>query len=293
MQGLANINTDDSSWSGTPLSLPRIQGADCCGEIVATGEQVNLDRIGERVLVRSMQAVPDTGSGLNCVTFGSECNGGFAQYATTLASEAFTIQSHLSDVQLASFPCAYSTAENMIERVQVKAGQTVLITGASGGVGSAAVQLAKRRRANVIAVCGAEKIDLIKNLGADEVIKRGEDLIDRLGKNAIDTVIDLVAGAQWAQLLDLLRRGGNYAVAGAIAGPIVELDVRTLYLKDLSFFGCTWQPRLVFENLVRYIERGELKPLVAREYPLEQIATAQTDFINKKFVGKLVLIPPQ
>ena len=293
MQGLANINTDDSSWSGTPLSLPRIQGVDCCGEIVATGEQVNLDRIGERVLVRSMQAVPDTGSGLNCVTFGSECNGGFAQYATTLASEAFTIQSHLSDVQLASFPCAYSTAENMIERVQLKAGQTVLITGASGGVGSAVVQLAKRRRANVIAVCGAEKIEPIKNLGADEVIKRGENLVDRLGKNAIDTVIDLVAGAQWVELPDLLRRGGNYAVAGAIAGPIVELDVRTLYLKDLSFFGCTWQPRLVFENLVRYIERGELKPLVAREYPLEQIATAQTDFINKKFVGKLVLIPPQ
>ena len=89
----------------------------------------------------------------------------------------------------------------------------------------------------------------------------------------------------------MLRRGGRYATAGAIAGPMVELDVRTLYLKDLSFFGCTFQDDVVFENLVSYIEKGEVKPWVSKTYPLKNIVEAQQDFIDKKYPGKLVLIP--
>ena len=84
----------------------------------------------------------------------------------------------------------------------------------------------------------------------------------------------------------------HYVTSGAIAGPLVELDVRTLYLKDLTFFGCTYQDDAVFENLVLYIERGEIRPLVARSYPLRNIAEAQQDFLAKRFTGKLVLIPP-
>ncbi|WP_028468894.1 alcohol dehydrogenase family protein [Neptunomonas japonica] len=291
-QGFETADDDDASWSGIPLEFPRIQGADCCGEIVAVGEQVNPGRIGERVLLRNLQSAASQGE-FSCITYGSECDGGFAQYTKTPASEAFAVQSSLTDAELASFPCAYSTAENMIDRVGVKANETVLITGASGGVGSAAVQLVKRRHAKVIAICGAEKVEQLKALGADIVIPRGESMTDVLGHHSVDVVIDLVAGDQWAELLDLLRRGGRYTVAGAIAGPIVELDVRTLYLKDLSFFGCTYQPRSVFENLIQYIERDELKPLVAHEYPLQKITEAQQDFMAKKFIGKLVLLPPK
>ncbi len=290
--GFETADDDDASWSGIPLEFPRIQGADCCGEIVAVGAQVNPDRIGERVLVRNLQSATTEGE-FDCITYGSECNGAFAQYTKTPSSEAFTIQSSLTDAELASFPCAYATAENMIDRVDVKANETVLITGASGGVGSAAVQLTKRRQANVIAVCGKEKMDQIKALGADQVIPRGQSLVDTLGHDSIDIVIDLVAGSQWKELPDVLRRGGRYTVAGAIAGPIVDLDVRTLYLKDLSFFGCTYQSRLVFENMIQYIESGEIKPLVAQEYPLQKIKEAQKDFLAKKFVGKLVLLPPK
>lgn len=290
VEGFASVDDSDASWSGEALQFPRIQGADCCGEIIAVGEQVNASRIGERVLVRSIQASP-TQDELACMTFGSEFDGGFAQYTKTRSNEAFAIQSSLTDVELASFPCAYSTAENMIARADVKANQTVLITGASGGVGSAAVQLLKRRQAKVIAVCSAEKMPQLQALGADEVIPRDVNLAQLLGHDIVDVVLDLVAGKQWPELLAVLRRGGRYAVAGAIAGPLVELDVRTLYLKDLSFFGCTYQPRSVFENLVKYIERGELKPLVSKTYPLQQIAEAQQDFIAKKFIGKLVLQP--
>ncbi|MGF1868926.1 alcohol dehydrogenase family protein [Photobacterium indicum] len=291
--GFQTINDNDASWSGIPVKFPRIQGADCCGEIVAVGEQVSSDRIGERVLVRTLQQSVMTEAEYSCITYGSECDGGFAQYTKVLATEAFPIRSSLNDAELASFPCAYSTAENMIDRANVKPNDTVLITGASGGVGSAAVQLVKRRHAEVIAICSENKMEQLIALGADKVIPRGRNLLDFLGQDSVDVVIDLVAGKQWPELPDLLRKGGSYTVAGAIAGPIVELDVRTLYLKDLSFFGCTYQPRSVFENLIRYIERSELHPLVAKQYSLKEIKSAQQDFMAKKFVGKLILLPPQ
>jgi NADPH:quinone reductase-like Zn-dependent oxidoreductase len=289
--GFANISDDDASWSGEALSFPRIQGCDCCGYIVAVGEGVDAARIGERVLVRNLQQKPGNDREFDCITYGSECDGGFAQYTKSLANEAYAIDSTLTDAELASFPCAYSTAENMLHRANLQHGERVLITGASGGVGSAAVQLAKRRGAYVIAVCGADKHAQILALGADQVISRGQNLADALTPESVDLVVDLVAGPQWPQLLNTLRRGGRYTVAGAIAGPIVELDVRTLYLRDLSFFGCTYQPRVVFENLVRYIEQGELQPLVAQTYPLQAIAEAQQDFMAKGFIGKLVLLP--
>jgi NADPH:quinone reductase-like Zn-dependent oxidoreductase len=105
-------------------------------------------------------------------------------------------------------------------------------------------------------------------------------------------VIDLVGGAQFSQLLDILRRGGRYAISGAIGGPIAEIDLRTLYLRDLSLFGCTFQEDEVFEDLVDYVERGEVRPVVARTYPLAEIASAQEDFLAKGHSGKLVLIRP-
>jgi len=132
----------------------------------------------------------------------------------------------------------------------------------------------------------------VRALGADHVLAREANLADTLDVGMIDLVVDLVAGPQWPTLIETLVKGGRYAVAGAIAGPLVELDVRTLYLKDLTFFGCTFQEDAVFANLVGYIERGEIRPVVARTYPLADIVTAQKDFLAKDFTGKLVLVPP-
>ena len=178
----------------------------------------------------------------------------------------------------------------MLHRANVGA-ETVLITGASGGVGSAAVQLAKRRGARVIAMAGKSKMASVEALGADEVIDRNADIAELLGLMSVDVVVDLVAGGGWASLLDVLKRGGRYVVAGAIGGPMVELDVRTLYLKDLTLVGCTFQEDIVFQNLVRYIEADEIRPLVAKTFSLEEIGTAQEMFLGKQFTGKLVLIP--
>jgi NADPH:quinone reductase-like Zn-dependent oxidoreductase len=281
----------DGSWSGNPLNFPIIQGADCCGEIVAVGGDIDIKRIGERVLVRTMQQYAVDYRPFECWTMGSECDGAFAQYMVAFSDESYKIESDWSDIELASIPCAYSTAENLLERSNVKAGEVVLITGASGGVGSAVIQLAKRRGASVVAIASKSKVVAVKKIGADEVINREDRLISFLENESIDVVIDLVAGSDWADLLDVLKRGGRYAAAGAIAGPIVELDIRTLYLKDLTLMGCTVQDSQVFKNLIGYIERNEIKPLVSKTYPLKDIVSAQKDFISKKYVGKLVLLP--
>jgi len=282
---------DDGSWSGEPIDFPIIQGADCYGEIVAVGVDVDAERIGERVLVRTMQQHPVGSRPYECWTVGSECDGAFAEYMVAYSDESFKIESDWTDAELASIPCSYSTAENLLERSDVKEGEVVLITGASGGVGSAAIQLAKRRGARVVAIASKVKADAVKEIGADEVINREDELRGTIENESIDVVIDLVAGEDWGDLLDVLIKGGRYAAAGAIAGPIVELDVRTLYLKDLVLIGCTFQDRKVFQNLIGYIERNEIKPLVSKTYPLENIVNAQKDFLSKKYVGKLVLIP--
>jgi NADPH:quinone reductase-like Zn-dependent oxidoreductase len=283
----------DATWGGDPLTFPRIQGIDVCGRIANVGEGVDPGRIGERVLIEPCFREADQNGACKARFFGSECDGGFAQFTKVPALFTHKIESPLVDTELASFPCSYSTAENMLTRISLKAGETVLITGASGGVGSAAVQLAKRRGARIIAISGPAKADDVRVLGADIIIPRGNNLVEALGFDHVDAVLDIVAGPDWPQLLEVMKPGGRYAVSGAIAGPMVELDVRTLYLKDLSFYGCTILEPDVFANLIGYIERGEIKPVVAKTYPLRDIVTAQKDFLDKAHTGKLVLeVPP-
>ena len=286
--------TDDqtaaSGWAGE-IEFPRIQGADACGRIVAVGAGVDPSRIGERVIVATLQDAYSHGP-YRCITWGSEKDGGFAQYTVAHDTETFAVDCDWTDVELASIPCAYSTAENMLHRIDLGA-ERVLVTGASGGVGSAAVQLAKRRGADVTALCSASKADAVRALGADEVLDRDTDLLARFGEESFDAIIDVVAGPFWAQATQLLRVGGRYITAGAIAGPIVELDVRDLYLKDLTLKGSTYQDPEVFPNLVGYIERGEIRPMVAATYPLDAIGEAQAAFLDKGYVGKIVLVVPE
>jgi NADPH:quinone reductase-like Zn-dependent oxidoreductase len=280
-----------TGWTGEPLAFPRIQGADACGRIVAVGVGVDGTRVGERVLVEPAFDFTRMPGG-RLAYFGSECDGAFAQFARVPAMFAHRIDSVLSDVELASFPVSYSAAENMLSRAGVTRGETVVVMGASGGVGSAAVQLAKARGALVVAVTGESKRVQLTALGADRVVGRDDSLIERLGRGYADVVVDVAGGRQFPQLLGLLRRGGRYAVAGAIAGAVVELDLRTLYLEDLRLLGCTALDPGVFARLIGYIERGDIRPLVAKTYALRDIVAAQEEFLAKRHVGKIVLVPP-
>lgn len=285
----SNGDSNNASWSGNAIQFPRIQGADICGEVVAVGDQVDASLIGKRVLVEPCLFEVD-GKTLNPPWYlGSECDGGFAEYAVVAARHAYKIDSKLSDVELASFPCSYSTAENLLTRAGVNASDLVLVTGASGGVGSAVIQLAKARGARVIAITSLAKSNQILQLGAERTLARDAKLPNELGKNSVDVIIDLVAGKQWPDLLEVLKPFGKYATSGAIAGPLVELDVRTLYLKDLTLLGCTVLSQEIFPNLIKRIEAGDISALVAKTFSLGQIAEAQKQFEVKQHIGKFVI----
>ncbi|WP_295498331.1 alcohol dehydrogenase family protein [Sphingorhabdus sp. EL138] len=276
----------DDGWSGAAFQFPRIQGADACGRIVSVGANVDPARMGERVLVEPVFRGAST---FDILYFGSEVDGGFADYTCVQSIHAHRVHSALSDVELASFPCAYGTAENILTRIDLRAGERVLITGASGGVGSAAVQLAKRRGAEVIAMAADAKAEMVQSLGASRVVPRDSDITALFGQEYFDAAVDIVGGPQFGAILNVLKRGGRYGVSGAISGPIVDLDLRTLYLKDLRLIGCTVLEPDVFPNLVSYIERGEIRPVVAATYDLSEIVKAQEAFLTKQHVGKIVL----
>lgn len=144
----------------------------------------------------------------------------------------------------------------------------------------------------MIAVAGRSKAAQVEASCASTVLDRDEDPVSALGKESVQVVIDVVGGPAMPRLLGVLAQAGRYAVAGAIGGPIAELDLRKLYLKDLSLFGCAVLERIVFPNLIGYIEREEIRPIVNTVYPLDQIVEAQQAFLSKQHVSKIVLVPP-
>lgn len=280
----------DGGWNeATPF--PFIQGTDCCGRVVQTGQGDDAALIGKRVLVRACMR-PNGYDVMDNVWMASDFDGAFAEYVKVPATEVFPVECDWSDEELATIPCAYGTSENMLHRAGVKEGELVLVAGASGGVGSATVQLAKRRGARVAAITGKGKMEQLRDLGADIIIERGANLVDALGDSRVDVVVDNVAGPDFPQMLKVLKRGGRYVSSGAIAGPIVELDMRDMYLKDITLIGSTAWDEPVFPNLIGYVERDEIRPLVAKTFPLGDIALAQQEFLEKKHFGNFVLIPP-
>jgi NADPH:quinone reductase-like Zn-dependent oxidoreductase len=153
--------------------------------------------------------------------------------------------------------------------------------------------LAKRRGAHVTAISSKGKIDRVRSIGADHVIERNDDTVIVLGAESVDVVVDNVAGPNFPRMLKVLNRGGRYTSSGAIAGPLVTLDMRDMHLKDITLIGCTAWDEPVFPNLISYIENGEIRPLLVKTFPLDQIADAQREFMKKEHFGNFVLIPPR
>lgn len=287
-----------STWrrQGNTLTFPRIQGTDAVGRIVATGSRVDPARIGERVMVDFSIYNRDDDSLADIDYMGHGRDGGYAQYMALPAENAHVVDTDLTDVELATFCCAYLTAERMLERARLVAGEIVLVTGASGGVGSAIIQLARVRGAVPIAITSAGKEQALLDIGASAVVTRDKgDLVDAVTKASqgkpIDVVADLVAGPMFNDLLKVLKPEGRYTTAGAIGGAVVQLDLRTMYLKQLELHGSSQGTRADFRRLVRYIEENRIRPLVAGVYPLREFHRAQSDFMAKSFVGNLVVVP--
>ena len=289
----SEVDDDDSTWGGAPLTFPRIQGADAVGTVVAVGEGADSDLIGKRVIVAGW--LRDWNDPMNrdkAGYFGSECDGGFAEYTKADMRGIAAIDSDLSDAELATFSCSYVTAEGMLDRAQVGKGDTVLIPGASGGVGGALIQLSKLRGARVIAMASEAKHPEVAKLGPDRILPRNpKNLRADLKSGEVTVVADVVGGEMWPKLIDILERGGRYTCSGAIAGPIVHFDLRTFYLRDLTFTGSTVNTPQNFFDVVKYIENGQIKPALAATYPLAELREAQRAFIDKVHTGNIVVIP--
>jgi NADPH:quinone reductase-like Zn-dependent oxidoreductase len=287
------VDDEDPTWGGRPITFPRIQGADVVGRVVAVGPDTDPSFIGKRVMVDGwLRDWSDPDNKDKTGYYGSECDGGYAEYTKADTRGIMVVNSDLSDAELATFQCSYTTAEGMLSRANVVAGDTVLIPGASGGVGGALIQLAKRRGARTIALASEAKHAEVAALGPDLILPRSPDnLRAALGDEKITVVADVVGGPLWPQLIDVLERGGRYTCSGAIAGPMVALDLRTFYLRDLTFTGSTVIPPHIFPDVVTYIERGELRPMLAATYPLRDLPKAQAAFIDKAHAGNIVVVP--
>ncbi len=292
-----DVSDDDPTWGGAPITFPRIQGADICGHVIAVGPDADANLIGKRVITDNwLRDWNDPENKDSTGYFGSECDGGFAEYTKVDERNVYPVDSIMSDAELATFSCSSSTAEGMLSRANVGKGDRVLITGASGGVGSALIQLAKRRGAYTIAMASEAKHDEVGKLKPDAILPRNPDnltqaLKDATGSSTVSVVADIVGGDYFSTLIDVLERGGRYTCSGAIAGPIVSLDLRTFYLRDLTFTGSTVILPHIFTDLVGYIERGEIKPMLAAQYPLSDLHEAQQTFIDKKHTGNIVVCP--
>ncbi|MFE5308747.1 alcohol dehydrogenase family protein [Isoptericola sp. NPDC056605] len=301
-EGAYGTETDPGSVSTwrrgrSTLTFPRIQGADTVGVIAAVGDGVPADRVGERVMVDfSLYHRPEGDDSLADIDYiGHGRDGGYAEYMTAPAENAYEITADLADAELATFCCAYLTAEQMLDRARLGAGERVLVTGASGGVGSAIVQLARVRGAVPYAVTSAGKEAALREIGAQDVVLRDvPDLVaevERVVDGPVDVVADLVAGPMFNDLLRILRPEGRYTTAGAIGGPVVQLDLRTMYLKQLELHGSSQGTRTAFRRLVRYVSDGEVRPLLDRTFRLSALHDAQRAFLAKSYVGKLVVVP--
>ncbi len=284
-----------AGWLG-PISFPRILGADVCGHVAGVGEGVDWHLVGRRVLLDPVLRYSQGPEPLVEAVLGSEADGGYAQQVLVRAERLHDVTSSpLTNEQLACLPISYGTATGMLERARVQAGETVLVTGASGGVGLALVALATARGARVIALSSGDKAKSVLEAGADVVMDRnqgdiGEQLAD-LAPTGLDVVADVVGGGLVATVMPRMRAGGRWVVAGAVAGPVIQLDLRRLYLRSISLLGSTMHTPDQFEVLVAAANAGQVTPVVARTFALTAVRTAHEEFERREHIGKLVLLP--
>ena len=287
---------------GIKIPLPVIMGLDVAGEIVKVGVGVDGWKAGDRVLVDPLNRVE---GGL----MGETMNGGLAELCRARAHQLVRIPDNVSYEQAAALPVAYGTAHRMMTtNGQVKAGEKVLILGASGGVGVCCVQLAKIAGADVIACAGSEaKGRRLKELGADEVILyTKEDFMQvvrqrhgrpqRAGSTAsanggVDVVVNFTGGDTWVKSLRTLKKGGRVLTCGATAGYDPAEDLRVIWTFELQIRGSNGWERTDIEKLFGLVSTGKLRAQIDKSFPLEQAAEALRMLEDRAVFGKVVVTP--
>jgi NADPH:quinone reductase-like Zn-dependent oxidoreductase len=298
------------AMGGEPtLTFPRIQGADVAGRVVAVGEGVDPSRIGERGLLdfnlyaddrRDINLTPDY--------YGHGADGGYAEYIAVPSDQFHHVPNpELHDAELAAMGmCSYQTAYHMMTSAGIGAGERVLVTGASGGVGTALIQLCRVVGAIPYAVSQPDKADALLALGAEAVIDRGDlpTFVDRVltttDGQPIDAVMDLVGGEMTNLFIDTMivdmqhrKRYPRLSIAGASGGNLSEIMWTRIYLYQVQIFGVSHGTREEAEQLIAWIRSGELKPVLHAAFKLSELHDAERYFVNRgsNYLGKIVIVP--
>ena len=274
---------------GRTLKLPHISGGDVAGEVVATGNGVTEVRVGDRVMVD-----PNIGG----KALGEDMTGGLAEFVCVPAENCIPIPEGISYEEAASLPIAYGTAYRMlITRGQIKENEIVLILGASGGVGTAAVQLAKLRGAKVIAAAGTDqKLEKLAELGADYLINYNKEDFSRktweiTGKKGADVVVDYSGKDTWGKSILSTRKGGRILTCGATSGFDAVTDLRYVWVREITILGSNMWQREDLTNLLGLVQNGSLKPIIDRVLPLEEIREAHRAIEEREIFGKVIIKP--
>jgi 2-desacetyl-2-hydroxyethyl bacteriochlorophyllide A dehydrogenase len=284
------------------VPLPRVPGTDFAGEIVAVGAEVPQARIGERVFAAPILSCGEcahcrAGEDNLCAQFGtvgSTIDGGYAQFVRLPARNAVPLPPALDFVTGASFALTYATAAAMLRRGRLAEGETVLVLGANGGLGYAAVELARLAGARVIAASrDAAAADALREAGATDVVAPGPQLAETVrsltdGRGA-DLVFEHVGAATFAPSLAALAVGGRLVLAGVTTGTEAPLDLKAVFTRRLEILGCRGSGRRDLDRVLELVARGALRPRVDRVLPLEEAAQAHRWLESGGLLGKIVL----
>ncbi|MCC2683706.1 MAG: NADPH:quinone oxidoreductase [Paenibacillaceae bacterium] len=274
---------------GRTLPLPHISGGDIAGTVAELGEGVDNVKVGDRVMIDPL---------VHGEALGEDLTGGLAEYVKVPAANCIPLPEGMSFEDAAALPIAYGTAWRMlITRGQLRASETILVLGASGGVGTAAVQIAKVAGATVIAAAGSDdKLEKLRELGADYLLNYNKVDFSReawylTGKKGVDVVVDYTGKDTWHGSIRCCRRGGRILTCGATTGYEAVTDLRYVWTKEINIMGSNAWERRDLEILIQMVQQGKLKPIIDRVMPLEEIREAHRIIEEREVFGKVVMHP--
>lgn len=275
---------------GLPVPLPHIGGGDIAGWVEALGANAAGIKIGAPVLVDPVIQ----GDGM----LGETRRGGLAEYVTVPVTNLLPIPDESRMPEFASLPVAYGTARRMIlTRAKLTAGETLVVVGASGGVGVGCVQLGKAAGARVIACTSSEaKAARLRELGADETVvapdgQFGKQVWTLTGRVGADVVVDYSGKDTWPQSLRSVRKGGRLVCCGATSGHEAVTDLRYLWVREIDIRGSDGWSREDLIELVRLVDSGRLRPVIHAVLPLSRVRDAVEELEARRAFGKVVVVP--
>lgn len=301
--GAATLNYHDvftrNGMPGITVPMPIIMGLDFSGEIVEVGSEVKEWKVGDRVMIDPSDRKTFGG------VIGEARHGGLAEYCAVPEHHLVRLADDISFETAACLPVAYGTAWRMMNTIgKISNGEKVLILGASGGVGTCCVQLAKLAGAEVVAAASsAEKLARLKELGADQVVDYKQDDFmkwvfanygkphRRLYEKGMDVVVNFTGGDTWVKSLRTLHRGGRVLTCGATAGYDPKEDLRFIWSYELNILGSNGWQRDDLTSLLDLVRAGKLNPVVDKTYQLDEVNEAFKQIEDRKVFGKVMVKP--